>query len=185
MNRQPTLPEAEAALFVNKNLLDDELTTQPEVYYRVAEAASRAAARRDSLKYDLELMVAEVDAKVRDELADEAEADQDSKRKKRKNPTEIEIANLVKLAPKVEKAHRAYMDARLQAAEWEALTTAFGQRSYVLKDLTALYVANYYQVSEGDSKHARAAKERVAGSARDKMASARDKKGYVRSKDQD
>lgn len=180
MNRQPTLPEAEAALFVNKNLLDDELTTQPEVYYRVAEAASCAAARRDSLKYDLELLVAEVDAKVRDELADEA--DQDSKRKK---PTETEIANLVKLTPKVDKAQRAYMDARSQAAEWEALTTAFGQRSYVLKDLTALYVANYYQVSEGDSKHARAAKERVAGSARDKMASARDKKGYVRSKDQD
>lgn len=165
---QLTLEEAEKLLAIDKNSLDDDLAMQPDTYYRVAKASAEQAALRDSLKYDCDQIIAETDARVRQELQDEA--DQDTKRKK---PTEAEINNNVRLDRHVDKAQRVFSDATVQAARWRALELAFAQRAHALRDLTNLYTSSYFQTSASNSQATRAAQDRVARDGRAAITEAR------------
>ena len=155
-----TIEEAEKLLLVDKNQLDDDLAMQPDTYYRVAKASALAAADKESAKYDAEKIVAETDARIRSELQDES--DQDPKRKK---PTEAEIGNNVRLDRTVDAAHRRSAKRTAEAGQWKALELAFAQRSHVLRDLTNLYTASYFQAAAGDNRATAQARNRVGEAA--------------------
>ena len=168
MPNRLSIEEAEKLLLVDKNQLDDDLAMQPDTYYQVASASAECGALRDSAKYELDQITAETDARVRQELQDEA--DQDAKRKK---PTEAEICNNARLDRKVDAQQRHFAKWTRLAAQWRALEMAFAQRAHVLRDLTNLYTSSYFQTSSGNNPATRQAKDRVAATGRAAVTEAR------------
>lgn len=129
--------ELEAALRIDEDGLDEALTEQPELFYRVSKAYAIEASRRDAAKQAVQDAEAEADVDARADVADQG-----------KKTTETEIKALVQTDKRVVAARRRFAELAESTAKLAALKEAYQQRSYALKDLAGLYVANYYTASE-------------------------------------
>jgi hypothetical protein len=129
----PLLIELEKGLKIDENALEEVLQQQADLFYRVAKELALRISLRDQAKQEL----AEI----------EAEADIDLRKDARVNEekiTEKEIEAKKKLDTKVQRASDRFLKLTLQVGQWGALKDAYIQRSYVLKDMVALYLRSYY-----------------------------------------
>lgn len=144
---EPVVPlELQDALRIDKHNLDEELIRQPEIFYRVSNLSVRASAEVSSLQQQIDNLKAELDGRIRDQ----AESKNGNAGKKEKLK-EKEIALRIASSPKMQTLQNKLIRVKEEANSLSALKEAFIQRSYALKDLTALYAAQYW-VQESGSK---------------------------------
>jgi hypothetical protein len=127
--------ELEASLQIDRDDLDSCLVDQPGYFYHVAEEVAQANARRDTLKLDLEEQTAVLDKEVRHN----AQRDEEK-------ITEAGIQNRLRTMPKIKELQRKYLDAKTEADSWAALKEAYQQRSFMLRELVALQLAQIHNL---------------------------------------
>lgn len=132
------LREFEDNLRFDRDALDDALMGQPDLFYRVSTELAMAISRRDGLKLQLEQDIAELDKQIRRKADDAGD-----------KITEKAILSEIEVAPKIIDAKRRMGDASLTVAKLSALKEAYQQRSYAIKDMCGLYVANYFSTQAG------------------------------------
>jgi len=121
-------------LKIDKNNLDDEVTQQSTLFFAVSEAYAEAATDRDLMKEQLSTIDAQLDAIVRLELEGE-------------KVTESIVKNRIQVHPSHETAFQSYLNAKQKADVLGALKDAFHTRSYLIRDLCSLALANYFESS--------------------------------------
>lgn len=159
-----TLGELQDQLAIDKSVLDDEVIRQPVLFYTIGEQLTDAAAERDAAKEELASVDADLDGVWRKKLA-----------KTSTRVTETMVSNHVITSAEHETAFKAYLAAKTRADKLLALKEAFQQRSYMLRDLVALYSANYYEESSIKPSKAQEASHYAANRAR--MSNARVARG--------
>lgn len=122
--------DAAAGLQIDRDDLDGCLVDQPESFYHAAVAYSKAVARRDAVKLELEHLAANLDVKIR------ADAD-----KAGTKTTETGIKNEIQLDADYHDAKSALLEASAEVDRLQALKEAFQQRSFMLRELVALTIA--------------------------------------------
>ncbi len=127
--------ELEQSLHIDDDALDRCLTEQPGLFYHVATALAQANSQRDLLKLQLDEAMAEADGHERD-LAF----------KREQKITEAAIQNSIKARPDIQKLQRACLEARTEAERWSALKEAYQQRSYMLKEIVGMRLAEFYSL---------------------------------------
>jgi hypothetical protein len=131
-----SLTDLQANLAIDKSVLDDEVIRQPVLFYTISEQLTDAIAERDTAKEELASVDADLDSMWRAKLA-----------KTQSKVTETMVANHVITSKEHEVAFTSWPTAKTKADKLLALKEAFQQRSYMLRDLVALYAANYYEAS--------------------------------------
>lgn len=159
-----TFADLKQQLEIDKSVLDDEVIRQPVLFYTISELLTDAIAERDGAKEELSMVDADLDAQWRAKLS-----------KNEKRVTEKLIANYVQTSPLHEKAFQTYLDAKTKADKLLALKDAFQQRSYMLRDLVALYSANYYE--EASVRPSKAQEASHYAAQRQRMSNARAARG--------
>lgn len=170
------MQELELALGIDEHALEEALRSQPETFYRVSKALALVISRRDAAKQALSDAEASADLAVRDESREEesraardaAKSGKDKTGASKIKLTEGEVKARVQLDPAVVDARDVFAQLSEEVGKLSALKEAFQQRSYALKDLCGLYIANYYTASE-HSGASSAMKDRVASDARRSM----------------
>ncbi len=119
-------------LKIDKQALDDEVMQQPSLFYQVSEAFAEAGAERDALKEQLAVIDAQLDGKLR---------------KTNEKGTEALIKNQIQAHPDHQQAFTQWLEAKEYADKLGALKDAFRDRSYMLRELGNLLVANYFDAS--------------------------------------
>jgi hypothetical protein len=127
----------EEALAIDEHALDEALIRQPDAFYRVSKKLAIMASRRDAAKQALQEEEAYADERARSSIPDGEKV------------TETSIKSLVRLDKKVLDANDTLLKLSRETALLQALKEAFQQRSYVMKDLVSLYVANYFGDASG------------------------------------
>jgi hypothetical protein len=173
--------DLETSLAIDEHALEEALRDQPETFYKVSKALALVVSRRDAAKQALADAEATADLEIRDDAREEeVRAARESVRAKDKSAaapskvklTEGEVRARVMLTPGVLAARDRLTALSEEAGKLSALKEAFQQRSYALKDLTALYIANYYTATEHTSGDG-TLKDRSARDARAAMHAAR------------
>lgn len=123
-------------LKINKNALDEELVQHSMLFFKVAEAYVRAAAKRDQLKEELAIKDAALDWNIRKRADDD-----------REKVTEPQIKNLVTGHREHIDKLNAYQTAKHEADTLANLKEAFATRGYMLRDLCQLYATQYFDKS--------------------------------------
>lgn len=125
--------EMQKKLRIDKYALDDEVEQQAELFNEVADAAAITKSQVDSLEQEIKELEAEIDAKTR---ADAEKYD------------ERITENAIRAKVVGDKRRKALVVKLLQASDLqrrlEVLTTAYRQRSYMLRDMVDLHLSNYY-----------------------------------------
>lgn len=124
------LIQMEEALKIDETSLERCLFEQPEIFYRVAKAAALAISKRDALKKTIEEVEAEAELAIRADAETRITADE-VKARKRVSPSVVSVVENYNAMTK-------------KASVLNALKEAFTQRQFMLKELVALYLANYY-----------------------------------------
>lgn len=161
-SEETPLEQLEDGLQIDQHDLDTALVQQPDWFYRVSKKLTYLVSQRDAVKQSLAEEEARCDAQFRS----------DAKNEKDKT-TETEIKNMIRLDKEVRKISDHLLTLNRQVGEMTALKEAFQQRSYVLKDLVNLYVANYYTSNQDGGPSSRALKDHASDQARRGMAEAR------------
>lgn len=153
-----TIEHWQQFLAIDKADLDSCLIEQPESYHHISQAFAQAVADRDATKLDLE----ELQAKLGQDLRTKAI-------KNDEKLTEGSLQQQLTAMPNVQKLQREFLEKRHKADSWQALKEAFQQRSFMLRELVALYIAQRHDTAmENGSGQARAslAEENRAGAAK-------------------
>lgn len=129
-----TIEKLRGLLVIDKHSLDDEIERQPELFFEISEAAVLAAARRDFLKEEISRIDAELHAKHTRRLE-----------KAGSKATVGAVDAAVKTDVKHTRAIERHISAKRKADLYQALKEAFSQRSYMLRDLASLAIAQYYE----------------------------------------
>ncbi len=140
----------ESRLAINPHALDDELVSQPELFYHAAQQHVRSGSMRDEAKDQLK----QVDAKLFIHFKAELE-----------RSTETLVISHIEQHRDHISAREVYLKMCERTEEWDALKSAFIQRSFMLKDLAALFVADYYTTSSVSGGDAREVADRAGRSA--------------------
>lgn len=127
------IDEFKAALAIDRYSLDTCITEQVILFSEVSEETVDALARRDTAKKHMEEMYADVSLRIRQEAVDEG-----------KKMTEGLVKENVLVSVDYIEAQDAYFEIKNQADHWSALKEAFMQRSYMIREMGALYVAGYF-----------------------------------------
>lgn len=138
----------EGGLPIDEHALDEALQQQPELFYQVSKMLALQVSRRDAAKQQ----VAEVEAAIDTELRNDA-------KKAEEKISEKQLEALKIQDPEVKVAYREYLELCQTVGLLTALEKAYQQRSYVLKDLVTLYVANYFGDGSNRSSRNNAASE--------------------------
>ncbi len=136
-----TLADLEKGLQIDEHALNECLIEQPQIYWQVAKQHAISVSERDAAKQNLAEVEAEVDLEIRQEAA----------RLDAKGPTEKAIECGKRLDKRVIKAVDELQKLNHEVNLFAALKDAFQSRGYVLKDLTQLFIANYYSESSQDN----------------------------------
>lgn len=151
-------------LQIDRDDLDTCLVEQPDLYYHVAEAYVLAVAKRDEAKLDLEQVTAELGEVMRNAAA-----------VKEEKLTEAAITRKLSDSPRLQEKERALLSLRVEADKWQALKEAFQQRSFMMRELVAMFIRRMSDVSlehgnagarqdltsaRADKNHAAASEER-------------------------
>lgn len=138
-NREPDrddilpIEDLEPGLAIDEHALEEALQQQPDLFYRVSKALALLISERDEAKMELQTVEAEIDMEIRREAMDNDE-----------KVTVGEVEARRRIHKKVVAANLRLIDFNKQVGQYSALKEAFQQRSYVLKSLSELYIANYY-----------------------------------------
>lgn len=127
---EATLNECKEFLSIDRAELDECLTEQPEIYYHVSRSYVGAVAGRDELKLKLEEETARQDQELRAQAL-----------RKDEKLTEAALQNKLRTLPIIQKLQTEFLVSRQAAEDWGALKEAFQQRSFMLRELVALYIA--------------------------------------------
>lgn len=140
LNRNPEYLETQerlrSMLRIDKHDIDNEIEKQPSLFFEISQEVTASAARRDYLKEQLQRVDAKLDSKYRRKAV-----------KQNTKFTESQIAHMIILDDEHVEAANALIDARQHADTLQALKESFHQRSYMLRDLSSLFIANYYERS--------------------------------------
>lgn len=140
------LQQLSDAVVIDKHNLDEAWVQQPDIFWRVCDQLARANNRRDKFKLERDRTIAQVEAEVR------IEYERVSKR-----ATDRAVTVEVEEDARVVDVRKEYQRLCFEAERWLHLKEAYQQRSYALKDLTGLHLANYYQTNTGSDRRAEAA----------------------------
>lgn len=123
----------DAAIMIDKHSLDECVMQQPELFHKVAERLALDISLRDEIKDRLSVIQAEADAQIRRdaEIAEMKVSETQIKMEITKHPDVVEVRNLLASLNK-------------SVGLLQALKESYGQRSYMLKELVSLYLAQYY-----------------------------------------
>jgi hypothetical protein len=133
-------------LLIDKNDLDGELMEQSQVFFDVAHQFSLAVSKRDRAKEQVSRVAAKVAHRLRKDAEEHGE-----------KITEAAISRLIDLEDDYQNAVDEYIDLCAEANDLLAMKEAFQQRSYMLKDLVALYLSQYYMSDSVKGDHNRIA----------------------------
>lgn len=117
------------ALHIDKHRLEDMCEQQPELLHQVAEELASCISERDMAKTGL--------TEVRAEAAERLRSETDK-------ISEAKVESLLPLEPDVMRATTTLHELNAQVGGLSALKEAYVDRSHMLRQLTTLYVANYY-----------------------------------------
>ena len=156
--------ELRQKLRIDEDNIDRCLVEQPEYFYMAAEAVALAIANRDTLKLQLAELTAELDLDLRRQFAANEE-----------KYSETSLSNRLKTLPRIQTAHRAYLDASRLADEAEALKDSYQQRSYMLRELNASANAKLYNL--GVERGAGGARNRILDRSREDIDRSREQSG--------
>ena len=131
-----TLEHYRKYLVIDKDDLDKCLMEQPETYYHVSYAFAQAVAERDATKLDLEELQAKLGLDLR------AQAIKDDEKL-----TEGSLQQKLTTMPKIQDLQRLRLEKTKNAESWQVLKEAFQQRSFMLRELVALYIAQRHDQS--------------------------------------
>lgn len=150
------------AVVIDKHNLDECWVEQPDIFWRVADQLAKANNARDKAKLERDRVITEVGA----ELREDHEAAVARAGKGRVNETQL--AREIEQDDRVVDARNEYQRLVYQAERWLALKESYQQRSYALKDLSNLHLAQYYQTNSGGDRRDEAANSvrRQAGEQR-------------------
>ena len=156
------IDEYKAALAIDRFSLDTCIQEQVILFSEVSEEAVTAIARRDTAKKAVDETLAETSLLVRQDALDEG-----------RKMTEGLVKETVAMQENVMNAQSAYLEAKTESDHWAALKEAYMQRSYMIREMGALYVAGYFAeitVKGPDSEEAilKQAKEKAQDSRRSK-----------------
>lgn len=140
-NEDRTIESLRKLLEIDKYEIDEEIVRQPQLFFEIGEAAVKAAAERDFAKDELKRIDAELYGTLRRKLE-----------KGSGKATEGQVTNAVLTDKQHIRAVKRYIRANEKSDLLQALKEAFNQRSYMLRDLASLYVANYYEKSSMTSE---------------------------------
>lgn len=132
--------EMAGGIRIDPHALDECLIQQPDLFYRVSQKLALTISQRDAAKDELKVIESEVDEVIR------ADAEQEEKKM---SETAIKAAVIVHADVKAQQRH--LNDLNAQVGQLGALKEAYMQRSYALKELVSLYLANYYGDGSGGS----------------------------------
>jgi hypothetical protein len=157
------LDRLRGSLMIDKHELDTELQEQPDKFFDAAEAYVKAAARRDYLKDEIKRVDAGLYTYHR------------KKQEKLGKATEGSVNSAVLQDATHQEAVAAHLAASEKADLYLALKESFHQRSYMIRDLCALFIAKYYETNSvsGDTGVTR---EMKSQKNMDKLAEARKRK---------
>lgn len=158
------LEEFEQYLRIDKNALDEALTQQSQLFYKVADAFTEAVAERDALKEKLSLVDAELDGEIRVWLEKDGE-----------KFTEAMVRNQVQAHKDHEAAFNVYIKAKTRADKIQAMKDSFKMRGYAIRDLCELHVTGYFD--HQSVKETNSSDRIVYEKRRERLAEARTKKG--------
>lgn len=159
--------ELEEGLQIDEHALEEALRAQPEMFYRVSKALALEISRRDGAKQALQ------DAEFKADLRVRGQAERQEKK-----TTEGEVRARVHGDDEVVFSREEYARLAESVGKLSALKEGWQQRSYALKSLCDLYLANYYSASENTSGSG-VVRDRAAQDARARMSEAR-REGYGR-----
>lgn len=125
------LDEARSYLAVDKHNLDEELVQQPQLYERVGQELAMAQTDLASAKKSLE--------KMESELLD------DLLRKDTGRTSMEKLKSKLHFDPELQRMHAVLRSREEDVRMWTHMLEAFKARGYSIRDLAALYNANYYQ----------------------------------------
>jgi preprotein translocase subunit SecA len=123
----------ESMLKIDKHALDDELIEQPQYYSDVSQRLATTISYRDEAKAEVEGTRAMIDQQIRREAVENAE-----------KITESAIGNRVIQHPEYQKVQIVYAAWTDRYNRWMGLKESIIQRGYALKDLVALFAADYW-----------------------------------------
>jgi hypothetical protein len=139
------LQELRDRLRIDRDELDVSLEEQPELYYHVAHAHAQAVAEADTAKLDRDQGLAELDKEIRAEF-DKAGT----------KFTENRIFQELQMLPEARELRLTRYKALEVVNDWQALKDAYHQRSFMLRELVALYIAQRHDSAmAGGSAEAR------------------------------
>lgn len=161
---RPNGPNLEDSLQIDPDDLDTCLVEQPGLYYHVAEDVAMANSRRDGLKLELEEAEAELDQQIRN---DAFRADH--------KVTEGFIKGKISTSPNIKDLQRKLLAAKTTAEKALALKEAYGQRSFMLRELVAVQLAHFQnlQVERGVSSHRNQLRDRRASDIESRLSEGR------------
>ena len=149
------ISELKKGLKIDEHALDESLVRQADLFFRVSREVAILTSRRDAMKQEL--------------ATTEAQADLDIRKGAAKNEdkfTEGEVKARIRLHKDVKEVQNELLELNSWLAQFTALKEAYSQRSYVLKDLVALFIANYYG-SGAEGRSSRDLRARAAERTRD------------------
>lgn len=158
-NADPSIEDLETGLRIDEHALDDALVQHPDLFYRVSKQLALLTSQRDAKKQELAEQEAKADGDIRETAS-----------KHKDKVTETEVKNMIRLDADVSRVLHELLDLNRQVGSWTALKEAFQARSYVLKDLVNLYIANYYGSNQdGGSSAGRALRNHSASHVREEL----------------
>jgi L-lactate utilization protein LutC len=126
---------------VDKYGLDDMLVRNPELFRRIADLHDRAQADVKEMKNDLKRM----EATLSEQFREEAETE-------KVRATKDYLDNKVILSPEYQRAQTELSKAERRTGKLLVLKEAYRERSYTIRGLIDLYVANYFETESGGSR---------------------------------
>lgn len=123
----------ESRLSIGENNLESACNEQPDLLYSVVKEVALARSRRDGKKKELEESEAALYVRLRHDASVAAE-----------RVTEGEIKANITIDTTIKRLNDELLASNTQLAQWEALSTAYSQRSYMLRELCALWLARHY-----------------------------------------
>lgn len=139
------LQKLRESLRIDRDDLDTALEEQPELYFHVAQAAATSVAEADAALLDRDQVIAKNSKEIREGFLNSGE-----------KATEARIQEEITLCPEVQRMRRARVAAGEEAGNWQALKDSYHQRSFMLRELVALYIAQRHDSAmAGGSAEAR------------------------------
>lgn len=152
--------ELHGKLRIDKHALDDEVEQQPELLGEVSSAAALAKSQVDSIEEKIKEWESQLDAQFRADAEAAEEKITEGQVKAHIAGDQDRKAMVIQL-----------LEAKHQQRQLDALSVAFKQRGYALRDVVDLYLSDYYSSRSATGMKAdreEAEVNRIQGKLRDR-----------------